>query len=161
MKAQDVYAGSNGEVTTTYYRLLSAKGPVGLVAVALFRAQKCSHRAKQYRGGSKENGQYKSYRQMAYDRKNWSMGELCKALTTHKDIGIAWGWKEDPAAPRFSWVLYIDLPTGQVSFHSETRMDGPDYKGDWDGVREASAGRVLRWCDMVFGGEVCKSATSE
>jgi len=35
---------------------------------------------------------------------------------------------------RALWVVYFELPQGQVSFHSPTRGSGPDYPGEWDGT---------------------------
>jgi len=43
----------------------------------------------------------------------------------------------------------VDLPEGQVSFHSLARYAGPDYAGDWDGQRKSEE-RILRFCDQVF-----------
>ncbi len=148
MKALDVYAGSNGELTKRYYAELTARGPLGIVAVNLFRAQKCSARAKKYRGGIRGVG---SYRDMAYERKEWSLKNLCAALAEHgAALGISYGWKQDPAQPFHSWVLYVDLPQGQVSFHAGERLgDGPDYTSDWDGQHK-SAERILALCDGVM-----------
>jgi len=96
--------------------------------VNLFRAQKCSTRAKVYRGGLRGIG---SFRSLAYQRKAWSMKNLCDCLAEHgSELGINFGWKRDPNTPLHdapSWVLYVDLPQGQVSFHSPTRYAGPDY----------------------------------
>jgi len=118
--------------------------------VNLFRAQKCSTRAKVYRGGLRGIG---SFRSLAYQRKAWSMKNLCDCLAEHgSELGINFGWKRDPNTPLHdapSWVLYVDLPQGQVSFHSPTRYAGPDYPGEWDGVR-ASCERVLAFCEAVF-----------
>ena len=61
-----------------------------------------------------------------------------------------WGWKRDPKTPGYEWVLYVDLPTGQCSFHSADRLNGPDYQGDWDGIG-MSQERICRYCDMVAG----------
>lgn len=153
MNAQEIYDGSDGEATKRFYALLEQRGPVGQVAVALFRAQKCSARAKVYRGGVRGHG---SYRSMAYDRKSWSMSELCKILEKHQ-LGIVWGWKEDPAADFNRWVLYVDLPgIGQVSFHSPNRMSGPDYPRDWD-RQHASAERVIQFASAVLGEEQNRS----
>src|SRR5207253_3086437 len=114
------------------YAELEKRGPAGLVAVNLFRAQKCSTRAKVYRG--------RSYRDMAYDRKSWSMGNLVEILKLHgAALAIAFGWRADPLTPfgdAPSWVLYIDLPQGQVSFHSPSRGEGPEYICAWDGQRK-------------------------
>lgn len=142
MPAAVVFAGSNGELTKTYYAALEQRGVIGFVAMNLFRAQKCSTRAKMYRG--------RGFKSEAYDRKNWSMANLAHALATSgAQLGIAFGWKEDAAQAFHKWVLYIDLPTGQVSFHAADRGEGPDYAGEWDG-RHLSETRILEFCDLVM-----------
>ncbi len=150
IRAADIYLGSDGEATKRYYAELEAIGPIGIVATNLFRAQKCSARAKVYRGGIRGRG---SYRSMAYDRKQWAMDNLCRALAEHSEsLGIRYGWKRDEATVfgnRASWVLYLELPQGQVSFHSPTRGEGPEFAGDWDGVRR-SMERILQFCDEVL-----------
>lgn len=78
---------------------------------------------------------------MAYDRKQWSLRNLCDALLTHgATLGITWGWRRDPAVTFNPWVLYVELPTGQVSFHSPTRGDGPDY-GEGQGTEPEPCSR--------------------
>lgn len=150
MKAVEVYLGQDGSITTAYYSTLERLGPIGVVAVNLFRAQKCSSRAKVYRG--------RRFKEAAYDRKSWSMQNLVETLAKHsKALGISYGWKQDPATlfgQEPSWVLYVDLPQGQVSFHSPTRLAGPDYGGHWDGQHK-SAERILEFCDSV-----CLGATA-
>jgi hypothetical protein len=47
------------------------------------------------------------------------------------------------------WVLYVDLPTGQVSFHTAARGVGPDYPGKWDGVRGTGAIRIIKWASSL------------
>ncbi len=142
--ARSVFEQNDGDVTKAYYAELAALGPDGQVAVALFRAQKRSSRAKEYRPGK--------FRRAAYDVKSWSMGEVVRLVAEHGEkLGIRCGWKADPST-RFdngdSWVLYVDLPQGQVSFHSPTRLSGPDYPGDWCGEK-CSAERILAFCDSV------------
>lgn len=150
MKALEVYEGSDGELTKAYYKVLAQRGPIGIIAMNLFRAQKCSARAKVYRGGIRGVGSFKS---LAYEKKSWSMDLLVAALAQHgESLGISYGWKPDPSVPfgdEPSWVLYIDLPQGQVSFHSPTRMSGPEYAGDWDRTH-LSAARIVQFCDSVF-----------
>lgn len=151
MKAIEVYAGSDGELTKRYYSELQKRGPVGELAVNLFRAQKCSTRAKAYRGGIRGKGSYKS---MAYDRKQWSLDNLCKVLAQPEN-SLTWGWKEDPGTVfgnEPSWVLYVDLPQGQVSFHSPGRGAGPEYLKNFDGARR-SAERIVEFCDEVMAME--------
>lgn len=139
MTAMEIFTQNDGRVTMAYYEEMNAKGSLGKIAVALFRAQKRSVAAKRYKRGQ--------FRRRAYDVKNWSMSELCRLLTSepHK---MLWGWKRDPDTPGYEWVLYVDLPTGQVSFHSPQRIDGPDYPGDWDHAH-ASVERIIAFCDQV------------
>jgi hypothetical protein len=109
--------------------------------------QKSSSRAKVYRGA---NGDY-SFRELAYARKNDLLRRLCGALA---DSGLVWGWGFDEGRPFNQYVLYVDLPFGQVSFHSCERMAGPDYPGQWDGKRVSEA-RVNAYCAHLLG-EVTK-----
>jgi len=142
-RLMEIYEGSDGKATTMLYEQLGKLGPVGVVALNIFRAQKNSARAKVYRGGVPGQG---SYRGMAYDRKQWAMRNLCSVLTEHAGaLGITWGWGIDARQEKHSDVLYIELPTGQVSFHTEGRGEGPKFPGKWDGVRGASTGRILQW----------------
>lgn len=144
-RAIDIYAGSDGEATKAYYAELEKLGPIGIVAVNLFRAQKCSARAKQYRRHA--------HRSSAYDRKNWSIENLSAVLNQHAEsLGIVYGWKRDPSQEFHNEVLYVELPGfGQVSFHSALRLTGPAYAGDWDGVHQSEA-RILAFCDSVMKG---------
>ncbi len=154
MNAKEVYDGSDGALTTRYYAALQERGPVGVIAMNLFRASKCSARAKVYRGGIKGKGRYKD---MAYDRKDWSIKNLCCALAEHGEgLGIVWGWKQDPAQAYHNWVLYVEIESGQVSFHTSARGTGPDYAGEWD-KQPLSAERIIAFCDSVFSQEPEKS----
>jgi len=133
-----VYEGSDGDATRALYARLAELGPAGQVAVNLLRAQKTSSRAKVYRG--------RRYKSAAYDTKQWSIGNLSKILGEHaEECGLGWGWGEDPQQPFHKFVLYVDLPTGQVSFHTDQRGEGPDYPGEWDGVPGGSVDHILRW----------------
>ena len=147
MTVLEIYLGSDGAATRALYaQLKTLHGINGEIGVALFRAQKASERAKKYRGGVPGKG---SYRDMAYEKKNWSLQELCKILEGKE---FTFGWKKDPNQTFHSWVLYVDLPTGQVSFHSKERYAGPDYSGDWDGVKGISAQRIVAFCQSVLEG---------
>ena len=146
MNALEIYAGSDGAATRAFYDILEHRGPLGIVAMNLFRAQKCSSRAKRYRGGIRGVG---SYRSLSYSRKGWSLEELSKTLARYPELGIRFGWKKDPKTRGAEWVLYVDLPEGQVSFHSLARYAGPDYAGDWDGQHKSEE-RILHFCDQVF-----------
>jgi hypothetical protein len=134
-----VYEGSDADATRALYAELEAKGPIGVIAMNLFRASKTSERAKTYRR--------RAHKDASYGRKQWSMDNLASALTQNAEaLGLSWGWAEDPKQEFHRWVLYVDTPRGQISFHTECRGLGPDYAKPWDGVRGASAGRIVAWC---------------
>jgi hypothetical protein len=135
-----IFEGSNAAATIALYDDLLALGGGGTIGIELFRVQKASSRAKVYRGGG--------FRGKAYDKKEWALGNLCKALA--ETATLRWGWKPDPAAEFHHWVLYVDLPNGQVSFHAGHRGEGPDYAGDWDGVRNMSPTRICRYVADLF-----------
>jgi hypothetical protein len=148
--AVEIFAGSNGDETKELYARLNDLGPTGLVALNLFRAQKCSDRAKVYRGGIRGRG---SFRSMAYDRKNWSLRNLCDVLSRHaKDLGISWGWGEDTGTEGYAFVLYVELPAGQVSFHAPERGTGPSYGKPWDGLG-ISRDRILAYAQAILDGK--------
>jgi hypothetical protein len=138
-----VYAGSDGDATKALYQRLTDRGPLGGIAAGLLRAQKNSARAKVYRG--------RRYRDVAYDRKQWALGLLTEELERHGDrLGIRWGWGDDPEQSVHRAVLYVDLPTGQVSFHSDHRGDGPDYPDQWDGIRGVALDRIIRFAARML-----------
>lgn len=148
MIVSDIYHGSDGESTKALYARLETLGPIGIVALNLFRAQKCSERAKGYRR--------RAHKGEAYERKNWSMGLLCTALMSHaQTLSVRWGWKEDAAQEIYKWVLYVDLPITaerkvQISFHAGMRGAGPDYGGEWDGQIDVCANRVIDFVDSIL-----------
>jgi len=146
-----VYEGSDGDATVALYAELGPLGPVGVVAVNVFRAQKASERAKRYRGG--RGG--RSYRSQAYEKKQWSMENLAKALLEHAGVlGIRWGWAVDQVSDALEsphrHVLYVDLPTGQISWHTASRSVGPDYPLAWDGARGTAPARICAWVAQLL-----------
>lgn len=137
-----VYRGSNGDATKALYAELEKIGPAGIIAVNLFRAQKASERAKVYRRG---------FKGAAYEKKQWSMDNLASALGVHAPaLGFIWGWGKDEKQPFHTHVLYVDLPTGQVSFHAADRGAGPDYPKLWDGMPGQSPDRICRWVGRLL-----------
>lgn len=146
-EVRKTYEASDGDATKALYRRLEEHGTAGVVAVNLLRACKCSERAKKYRGGN-GNG---SYRSQAYERKAWSIDNLCRVLGEHAEaLGIAWGWGKDASAAFHDDVLYIELPTGQCSFHNAVRGDGPAFGGEWDRARGMSAPRIVRYAAEIL-----------
>ena len=129
--------------TVMLYRLLVNLGPAGIVSVNLLRALQASQMAKVYPPQIGRRGHY--------DRKDWSLDNLCIVLGLNaKALGVVWGWGEDPERQAHRWVLYVELPTGQVSFHTAARGDGPDYPGRWDGQRGESSKRVIRYAASLL-----------
>lgn len=137
-----VFHGSDASATRAYYRRLSGLGFDGRLAAQLMRVQKSSSRAKLYRG---------KHGDRAYRNKEEAMAVLTSLLAT-PGCGIQWGWGVDDSPRRTHpcrHVLYVDLPTGQVSFHAMARGAGPDYGGKWDGALGASEGRIIRFAAAV------------
>jgi hypothetical protein len=143
MLADSVFTQQNGDVTKAYYAKMNTFGLKGQLAVALFRSQKRSMAAKKYRG--------RRFTRDAYEVKNWSLSEVCRILNAMAAFESAptWGWKRDPKTKGFEWVLYVELPTGQCSFHSPERLAGPDFPGGWDGMGQ-SRDRICAFCDSVW-----------
>ncbi len=143
MNALSLYECSDGNATRLMYQRLEAMKlqPHGIIGLNIFRAHKCSARAKLYRK--------RAHKAEAYDRKRWSIGELCRALHRPGHTFV-WGWKIDPLEEFNPWVIYIELPTGQVSFHLAQRDSGPDYLGEWDCQHGVGAGRVCSWVQTLL-----------
>lgn len=149
LSVREAYFGSDGGATLRVMTRLKKAGRLGLIAAQLFRAQKASSRAKKYRGGiRRRSGEFDSYRELAYEKKEKALGGLCSALVADS-CGIRWGWKPDPKQPYAKFVVYIDLPNGQCSFHSPERLAGPDHDGEWDGDRGSEA-RIIEFCERVL-----------
>jgi hypothetical protein len=85
-----------------------------------------------------------------YAERAWCVISLARAA---KAAGCRTGFREDPALrdPAAWPVLFIDLPTGQVSWHltAADRLGALDigtYLGTWDGHDTAEKYRRLaRW----------------
>ncbi len=148
-KARAAYYGSDSGMSRSVCRTLEKSGGLGRIAAELFRVQKASSRAKVYRGGIRRgNGHRQSFRTLAYGRKNQGLAKLA-ALLQANNCGLVWGWAKDPGQFRAKFVLYIDLPQGQVSFHSTERFAGPDYPGRWD-QQHLSETRIIELCDTLL-----------
>jgi len=147
--ARTVFDGSVAADTRRYLKGLSRLGPRGQLAASLFRAQKASTRAKFYHGGIKTGYGRKTFRDLAYDHKQDAINAVCELLQELSGrLVLTWGWGEDKGQSINRWVLYVELPTGQVSFHSPQRGAGPDYLRGWDGAN-LSCERISQWCDSI------------
>lgn len=150
-----VWEGRDGNATRELYVELAMCGPLGGLTVDLFRAVKNSTMAKGYRGGRATRA--------AYETKGWALGNIEKFLSKNAGAhSIRWGWKEDPKQARHNWVLYVDVPTGQVSFHNGYRGDGPDYPGEWDAAPAGtSADRIVLLAAMLLDGWPLSNRSAE
>ena len=146
-ETQRAYYGSDATVTRRLHRKLESLGHEGQIAAHLLRAQKASSRAKGY-GRSRHRGFRVTYSDLSYARKGDSITALCELLSK-ESCGLRWGWARDPANPKVEWLLYVDLPVGQVSFHSPARGTGPDYAAGWDGA-QTSEERIIAYCDSLL-----------
>lgn len=138
MRVWDVYTGNDRTATRRLLSDLDLRGEQGKLAAALFRAQKASARAKEYRGDSVD---------YSYGRKAEQLTVICDLLSSTAN-GLIWGWGQDKSG-NLTDVLYIDLPCGQVSFHSESRLVGPDYLKPWDSGQN-SAENVMEFASQVL-----------
>ncbi len=150
LKARNVYDGSNGGQTRKFCCALEKTGQLGIIAAELFRIQKASARAKVYRGGITGRYGSVSYRKLAYKKKGLCLSVLCNLLQADA-CGLPWGWGYDRKQQFAKCVLYLDLPNGQVSFHSTDRFAGPKYPGEWDGENKSEQ-RILSFCDQLLNG---------
>lgn len=141
------FYGSDAALTRRVLHAVEEAGEAGWLGACLFRAQKSSTRAKCYRGGLGRRGP--RYRDLAYTRKEEAITLLCDELQTSTH---PWGWARDPGQPFAPWVLYIDLPDGQVSFHALERGRGPDYPEEWD-QSHASEQRILAFCRRALASD--------
>jgi hypothetical protein len=145
-----IYRGSDGSATKALYEKLSSRGAIGDIALTLFRACKCSDPAKAYRRG-------RGYKTAAYERKDWSIGNLAQVLHAQDAaqlLDLKWGWAldddlRDRGDPHHH-IIYVELPAGQVSFHNDQRYAGPDFSGQWDGVRGVASDRICRFVASVL-----------
>lgn len=139
----DIYCGSNSGATRSLHARLERLGADGMIVATLLRIAKSSERAKVYRG--------RGYREKAYARKDANIAPLVELLARST---LRWGWGIDDALqargdPHYH-VLYVELPSGQVSFHLAQRSDGPDYPAAWDGIPGISALRIAHWAGTIL-----------
>lgn len=150
-RVREVYDGSNGAATRWLCAEFEQNGHIGRIAAALFNAQKTSSRAREYQGGIEcPGGLTIPFTEIAYRRKAVIVERLADLLA-RDDCGMVWGWSVNPRQPIAQHVLYIDLPQGQVSFHSVRRFIGRDYPGAWDGMN-ANEDRIIQFCETVWRG---------
>ena len=65
-----------------------------------------------------------------------------------ESLGIGWGWREDPNQEFHNQVVYVELETGQCSFHAETRGKGPDFEREW--AQGSSRETILKFVESLL-----------
>lgn len=142
----EAYFGSTAAITRRVYDTLRKLGSDGHVAQLLLAAAKASSRAKQQRRSK--------YREHAYARKEAAIAELCELLP---HTNLLWGWSADEAVVVAPYVIYVELPDGQVSFHSPRRGKGPCYRRKWDG-QYASEDRIIAYAQSQLMSQTNQAA---
>lgn len=137
MTSKEAMKTGSGEKVVEFLFELGARAEQGAIASALFRAQNNSSRAKRGRRGRRDR----------YSNKNEALAALVMSLDIFKQHKFGWGY--DEATIGYPHVLYVELPQGQVSFHSAKRFAGPIHDREWDSER-ASADRIAGYCDSVL-----------
>ncbi len=142
MKSREAFDSRDPSVTVSFQSSLLSRGVTGQLAFGLFRAQKRSTVAKKQRRGT--------YRRGAYDGKNEALKYVDSLLQIHaRNLDVTWGWGIDRGQEFHNKVLYVDLPTGQCSFHSESPASATVYPKQWD-KNSDSRRAILAYCDEAL-----------
>lgn len=149
MNAQAAYEATDYSETRSYLRALANAGRLGRIAAALFAAMRASTDAKTERRLAKGDPLAEiTVSRAGYARKRLAMQKVCELLA-HNAAGLAWGWGNDRRQADCPFVLFVDLPQGQVSFHTPEKLMGPEYAGRWDRACQ-NRERVLAFCDALL-----------
>lgn len=141
MSAKEAFACRDASQTIEFQNELLRRGASGQLAYGLFRAQKRSSRAKDYRHRLK---------QQSYAAKEQAMVYTDRVLTDYsRFLGVHWGWQRDEKQAFHDWVLYVQLSHGQCSFHADRRMSDREFKGEWD-QSKTSEQVVTDYCKFVM-----------
>ncbi|NQU22115.1 MAG: hypothetical protein HQ567_12585 [Candidatus Nealsonbacteria bacterium] len=153
-QSQRSEAAKKGAETRKKNRILG-QTPYGQLLLTLESAQQASGTAKSRAANGLRYRDYKRLDGSEYSRANYHRSRCArdndyraKAATLRQACELAqqaeipFGWQPDPANSQVPWVVYFDLPTGQVSFHARSRGEGPEYEGQWDEVEDGSADRI-------------------
>lgn len=143
MKAKIAFDARDRDITLSYQNDLLSRGPSGQLAFGLFRAQKRSSRAKDYRRGN--------HRRNSYAAKNDSLKYVDAVLSKWGDgMELTWGWQKDNGQDFHGWVLYVDFASfGQCSFHTQSPASDVQFPGEWD-RRGTSEETILKFCGHVI-----------
>lgn len=104
-----------------------------LTAAAQALTRRAEAAEAQLAAAQEEAAKYRRHKDEAYEERN----KVVRALASQFPSGVKRtdipGWN-----PEWHGAVYIDLPTGQVSWHFHDRQaplfaDLPPYTGEWDG----------------------------
>lgn len=135
----------------------------GRLLIALREAQEASDRAKSRAANGCRRRDYYERDNSTYARANYRRSREARARDYEDKesaiqnavalaplCGIIFGWG---VSEEEMYVVYFDLPPGQVSFHCTQRFEGPEYAGTWDGIRGVSGERIEAAIRLVLGEE--------
>lgn len=172
---------SKAALTRRRNRALARAGAYGELLRHLLSAQEASDRAKsraangkhrrEFRAGAYGEHNYRTSRdarERDYSEKEEHLTKACELLATGQ-FDVPWGWGLDtlprtvrsddydywhygPLPTKTMAVLYVQLPTGQVSFHSAHVGRGPKYRDGWDGEQGMSLLRITKAIDELADG---------
>ena len=88
-------------------------------------------------------------------RRKWDRWiRALKALVSFLDrsasqLGIHWGWQEHENQTGPFWVVFIDLPTGQVFYSAPERLTDHQYEGsmEWSESNEIP---IFEFCEEIL-----------
>jgi hypothetical protein len=145
--------GRRGADTRARNRLLK-KTPYGRLLQALELAQIASNRAKRRAANCQSFLDYSwlddnpyagvNYRRSRKALENDRLEKEChikEALHEAPKAGVNGGWAEAPGE-HVGYVVYFDLPTGQVSILCSSFPGGLAYPGKWDGQMDQGMPRI-------------------
>lgn len=156
-------AARRAAATRRENKILSASA-YGRLLLALRRCQVASDQAKSRAANNTRYSEYgdrstyrwvnyrasRNARQRDYEAKRKAIDEACQAAAEN---GVVFGWAPSGSL-HVPWIVYFELPSGQVSFHSDTRGEGPDYGGSWDGVKDVGAARIQEAINGLLPGSM-------
>lgn len=139
LTAVQVFYQHSGDVTKAYYEQLAAHGPMGELAVALFRALKRSKKTTGigFRRISRRKTEQYDYAE-AYE---WAVNELIRVLVTNPPSKLPWGWRDS--------TLFVELPTGMVAFDCPEQGLAPFCPIRFEPPAESRDLRIIKFCDSL------------
>ena len=151
-RVSEAFSTSNAPLSRRLCNDLDSMGPMGQLASLLFKAEKARKQANSYSGEAPVSR--RQYRDYSQDRLREMLIKTVCLLDAHaKAMGVDWGWRIDDKSDSPTWLLCIELPTGQVTYRLSGRCMGPEYELGSEGDSRNSD-RITRLCADVLDGSL-------